>query len=73
MLIYVTSHVEKMASGVMMIDEADDTELPEPIYLRLDNHLNPTDYASFRDEEDDDDEIVDEDSSLDLSAPPPES
>lgn len=63
-----------MASGVMMNDEADDTELPEPVYLRLDNHQNPHAYANFRDEDDDDDdEIADEDTSLDLSAPPPES
>ena len=60
-----------MASGV--VDEADDTELPEPIYLRLDNHTFQPDYAYFRDEEDDDDELVDEDTSLDLSAPPSES
>ena len=69
----VTSHRKKMASGLMMNDETDDTEFPEPIYLRLDNHTQPPDYAYFRDEEDDDDELADEDASIDLSAPPPES
>lgn len=56
-------------------DDQDDEKLPEPIYLRLNNHLFDYRESYYEDDGDDDSEgeIADDQIGLDLTAPPPES